>query len=184
MSRRALTTALGALLAVPLLLIGAAPASADQFYRWGETVRSFYHYGNPALGEFRTSVWVDEWLDDVDGDGVPDRQLIRGHARNCKVSKVLRTQVDLVRLGNATQGGIFDETTTPVNSGTAPCADSTTDWILVTEPPACAETFEAWTRGTFSARWSDYRLSSNVSYLSDRSGWEWCLVVAERALGR
>lgn len=168
-----------ALTAAAVALLGAPPASAaDTYYRWGDASRSYYHYNNPALGQFDVSVWVDNWERDVDGDGLPDEEYIRGHARSCKVLRILRVQVDYVRLGNATQGGVPAENTVRRNSGTAPCADSTTAWVRVAANTSCADAFEAWTRGGFSARWSDGRLSSNVTFLSNRSGWDWCQYAA------
>ena len=48
---RRLFTVLAAVATVAAVaLTTATPALADDFYRWGETSRSFYHYGNPALG--------------------------------------------------------------------------------------------------------------------------------------
>jgi len=109
MSKLRAATVLAA--AVVALLAFATPASAtiDTWYRWGETEHDYYHYGNSSLGEFDTSVWVDELERDYDEDGIPDADFIRGHARNCKVRGVLRSQVDYVRLGNATQGGVLAE---------------------------------------------------------------------------
>jgi hypothetical protein len=174
MSKLRAATVLAA--AVVALLAFATPASAtiDTWYRWGETEHDYYHYGNSSLGEFDTSVWVDELERDYDEDGIPDADFIRGHARNCKVRGVLRSQVDYVRLGNATQGGVLAEKLTAVNSGTAPCADSVTAWVKVADSSTCGSPFEAWVRGGFSARWSDLRLSSGVTYVGDRSGWDWC----------
>jgi hypothetical protein len=171
-TRRALMV-LAAVAAVVLSF--AVPASAtDTYYTWGEKTQSFYHYGNPDLGEFEVTAWVDELDRDFNNDGLPDAMYIRGHGRNCKVSRVLRTQVDYVRLGNATQGGVLAENRTAKNSGTAPCADSVTAWVPVADSFTCGTTFEAWTRAGVSARWSDLQLSSNVSLLSYRSIMDWC----------
>ena len=165
------------------LTIASTPAAsaADTYYTWGETTESYYHYNDPSRGEFTATVWVDDLERDSDNDGFTDQEFIRGHVRVCKVSKVLRTQADFVRLGNATRGGVLAETYTKRNSGTAPCAEQVTTWVQVSESSSCPNPFEAWTRGGFSARWSDNRLSSNVSLLSDRSSWDWCALTANRS---
>ncbi len=172
---RRLAAVLTATAAVLLGTVATAPASsADDYYAWGKNTQNVYQYGNRVHGEARADVWVDNWDDDLDGDGLGDRELIRGHARICKVSKVSRVQVDLVRLGNYTHGGVLAENLTPRNSGTATCTESTTAWVEVASSFDCADAFEAITRGKFAIRWSNTGRLSQVSFLSNPSGWEWC----------
>jgi hypothetical protein len=173
--RIATTVATAAAVAAGIAVAGpASPAAADAFYRWGETTHYLYQYGNPRMGEIRVEAWVDDWDDDIDGDGLPDRELIRGHARVCKVSKALRTQVDLVRLGNYTQGGVLAENPTDRNSGTATCAESVTGWVQVTWNDQCLNPFEAWVRNSWSVRWANTGRLSKGSFLSHPTGWDWC----------
>ncbi len=172
---RRLTVVLVAIAGVLLSSVVTAPASsADNFYTWGDRTEYIYQYGNPAYGEVRAEVWVDHWDDDVDGDGLADREFIRGHARVCKLSKALRVQVDLVRLGNYTHGGVLAENRTLRNSGTATCAESVTAWVPVTSSTNCPNPFEGIARGTFSIRWSNTGRLSQVSFLSYSSIYDWC----------
>lgn len=85
----------------------------------------------------------------------------------------VRVQVDGVRLGNATQGGVLGDDLRDDNSGTSPFAESVTAWHEVVDGTFCPDPFEAWTRTFWSARWDDGRLSTG-SLLSARSGHTWC----------
>jgi hypothetical protein len=180
---RKLAAVLTATAAVALGSVVTAPAaSAEDFhYTWGDRTEYIYQYGNRVHGEVRAETWVDDWEKDVDGDGFPDEEYIRGHARICKVSKASRVQVDLVRLGNYTYGGVLKENATPKNSGTANCVDSVTAWVPVTWSYDCAEAFEAITRGSFSIRWSNTGRLSKVSFLSYPTEWDWCRAGAATA---
>ncbi len=172
---RRLTAVLAATAGALLGSVVTAPASsADDYYTWGDTVQYVYQYGNPTQGGARVEVWVDDWEDDTTGDDLPDQEFIRGHARICKVSKASRVQVDLVRLGNYTHGGVLAENKTPENSGTANCTESVTAWVPVTDYTNCVNPFEGIVRGTFSIRWSNTGRLSQVSMLSDSTGWDWC----------
>jgi hypothetical protein len=161
---------LGATVSVLLAaLVVAPPASADVFYfRWGETSKTYSHYGNPALGQFTIQTWVDERFDTTTG-----ATAVRGHGRIVKVSKVVRTQVELVRLGRVA-GGVLAENTTFVNSGTAPYAERVTAWVPVGDQFACADASPLWNRTSGSARWADGTLSSKVSLLGKPTEVEFC----------
>jgi hypothetical protein len=153
-------------------LIGAPTAAAQTttYYRWGYTDRTYFHFGNPLFGQVRVESWVDERRVCSNGDC---NLAIRGHGHVEKFPLAVRVQVDHVRLGNATQGGVFAEEPKDDNSGTGAFAESVTSWIDVLDGTFCADPFEAWTRTFWSVRWTDNYLSRS-STLSARSGHTWC----------
>jgi hypothetical protein len=166
--KRSLTVLAAAVSVLLGTLVVAPPASADFYFRWGETERTYSHYGNPALGQFTIRTWVDEWYRESDG-----AVFVRGHGRIVKVSKVLRTQVELVRLGRVA-GGVLAENSTYANSGTALYAERVTAWVRVGDQFACADPSPLWNRTSGSARWADLTLSSKVSLLGDPTEIEYC----------
>jgi hypothetical protein len=119
--------------------------------------KSYYHYGNPALGEVRVDTWVDEQV-----NCAPDAPqcgfLVRGHGRVVKVRATARVQVDLVELA-AVYGDPLIQTTTPVNSGTAPAAEQWTAWLQVHDGQSCPAPVLLWNRVNASIRWTDDTLS-------------------------
>ena len=117
----------------------------------------YYHYGNPALGEVRVDTWVDEQI--TCEPGTPQCTfLVRGHGRVVKVRAAARVQVDLVQLA-AVYGDPLIQTTTPVNSGTAPAAEQWTSWLQVHDNESCPAPVLFWNRVNGSIRWTDDTLS-------------------------
>jgi rhamnogalacturonyl hydrolase YesR len=127
--------------------------------RHAPTVHSkrYYHYGNPALGEVRVDTWVDEQVNCE--PGTPQCGfLVRGHGRVVKVRETARVQVDLIQLA-AVYGDPLVQTTTPVNSGTAPAAEQWTAWLPVYDGQSCPAPVLLWNRVNASIRWTDDTLS-------------------------
>lgn len=144
------------------------PIHSSDIDQAGWDYRDWQHFGNYSYGSVSAESWVDlHWpcfnvTDEDDDCAIED---IRGHGLVEKQYKVLRTQIDFVRLGRY-PSGVLAFNGTNVNSGSLPLIESRTPWVAVEK--FCGEaSFRAWNRVTFDVRWSDNRLSTGLSLLSD-----------------
>jgi rhamnogalacturonyl hydrolase YesR len=119
--------------------------------------KSYYHYGNPALGEVRVDTWVDEQVNCQAG-AAQCSYLVRGHGQIVKKRAAARVQIDLIQL-IAVYGAALIQTTTPVNSGTAQAAEHWTAWLQMYDSQSCTAPVLLWNRVTASIRWTDDTLS-------------------------
>jgi uncharacterized repeat protein (TIGR01451 family) len=155
--RRFLTVAVS-LTAVVALLAGSAGA-ATVVVQLGRTEQSYFHFGDPARGEFKVAVAGE--LVDTNGNGVADS--LQGATRMTKVYKVRRLQVDSVSLQRQI-GGVWEleATAGPKNSGTASS-------VLLKTPRVgfCVDSNQTRLyriRQAGSVRWSDNQLGHQVQY--------------------
>lgn len=162
------------LAAAGTLLLGlAAPASAGvspdaTFYD------SVDHYGNSSLGY----VFVEGGANQLYSNTSYYTTGINGFGTIEKGYKARSVQVDFVRLGNATRGGIIAQTNVPRNSGLSGTSASaeTRRWTPMREAsdPACTgASFKVWTRVGYSVRWTDGTLS-RWTVLGPQSSTEYC----------
>ena len=171
----ALVAALVALLAPP------AEAAEVQYHRWAVNGQSYYHLGNPLLGQVRSDTWVDEQYEYFDNSGTEPYKFwhVRAVSRVVKVNRAVRVQVDVTRIEDV-YGHVYARNATPVNSGTAPYAIQVSPWADVSPWEYCLE-FETHSplrvRTLFSVRWSDGTLSRIARvgpWTNADGGPEWC----------
>lgn len=164
-----------AIAAAGTLLVGlATPAHAAEVVD-GTFYDAVYHYGSWTNG----SAWIEGGTNVLETDAAGGASGASGYGLIEKGHKALRVQVDYVRLGNATQGGVLAENLTPKNSGLAGGSAQweTPRWstIRAAGSPACTSApFMLWTRVGYSVRWSDGTLS-RWSVLGPRSARDYCL---------
>jgi hypothetical protein len=149
-----------------LLLINPTAASALSFYRWSVNGFSYYHYGNPALGEVRVDTWVGEATDLATVDKV------QAVSRAVKIRGAARVQVNVVRLEDLS-GEVLIRQDRAVNSGTASYAYSSTLWRNVGFEGECITPVPLRVRTNVSIRWSDGTLST-VTRVGPFTTREWC----------
>jgi hypothetical protein len=131
--------------------------------------RTYNHYGYPIYGQVRSDTWMLEYF-----SVWPVPVLVQGASRAVKISKVVRTQVNVTQVESEI-GLVWARNTTPVNSGTASSATQVTPRVGVTDASQCAIPRRLRIRTSISVRWSDGRLST-ISVLGPLTAKRWCKV--------
>ncbi len=142
----------------------------------GRKDQTFAHGGNAALGSVTVSSWVDIERTTTTTNGASTTTYrVRAHTRMAEVSKVLRDQITLARLG--APGRVLADNTTVVSSGTTEPAvvESTTPFQKVNAGTTCAKPVQLQARGTGDVRWTDGGLSQGLSVLSALTTSKVCL---------
>jgi uncharacterized repeat protein (TIGR01451 family) len=140
-------------------LLASSASAASVLVQLGRTDQHYFHFGNPALGEFKVAVAGE--LVDVDGNGSADA--LQGATRMTKIRRVLRLQVDSVSL-QRNIGGVWrlEAVAGPKNSGTASSVLLKTPRVGFCAGSTATRLYRI--RQAGSVRWSDLRLGHQVQY--------------------
>jgi hypothetical protein len=147
-----------ATLGLVVALAGTASAAVTTYL--GRAEVEVYHFENPAFGWAHNVVQGEQVTSGLEND-----EILRGADRITKISKVIRVQVDQVRLQQF-RNGVWSNvilSDAPVNSGTGSGALSKTPFVKL-----CADGEQLYrVEASLSARWTDGYLSKFVRTSSE-----------------